>query len=435
MLLSACDKSEMAIATQVVNHETPFVPPALEDMVMYEINPTAFSTTKDIQGIQARLDSLKSLGVNIVWIMPIFPVGQVNSFGSPYCVRNYKEVNPSRGTFDQLKVFVQEAHSRNMAVILDWVANHTSWDNVWMTHHDWYTQDANGNILHPAGTTWTDVADLNFDNAEMRLAMIDAMSFWVKTADIDGFRCDAADYVPFDFWKQANDSLRLIPNKQLIMLAEGARADHFTAGFQLNFSWTFMGTLKNVFAGTQTVNALNTASVIENNFLPANCRKLRFSTNHDESNISTPVTVYGGMQGALAASVLSTFMQGVPLFYCGQEVGVNSTSVYNGTNTINWQQNPTMLANYKKIIAFYKHSNAARKGNIVTNTHPTVAGFTRTFETDTIAIIVNTRNTQQSYDVPSTMEGTWKNAMNNDAPMTLNDVMTMGAYQFYILEK
>jgi len=163
--------------------------------------------------------------------MPVHPIGIIKTVNSPYCIKNYKEVNPEYGTLDDLRTLIREAHKRNMAVILDWAANHTSWDNPWIEHKSWYTQDGSGNIIHPAGTNWQDVADLNFNNSEMRLEMIRSMKYWVLTANVDGFRCDAADYVPFSFWKQAIK----IPNRKLIMLAEGACADHFTAGFQLNF--------------------------------------------------------------------------------------------------------------------------------------------------------------------------------------------------------
>jgi glycosidase len=190
---------------------------------------------------------VKALGINAIWIMPIYPIGNLNSFGSPYCIKNYEEVNPDLGTMNDLKTLVTEAHNRKIAVMLDWVANHTSWDAEWIVHKSWYTQNASGNIISPPGTTWNDVADLNYSNDTMRQAMIDAMEFWITNADIDGFRCDAADYVPFDFWKQAIDSLHHATDKNLILLAEGSRADHFTAGFQMNFSWDFLSVLKNVF--------------------------------------------------------------------------------------------------------------------------------------------------------------------------------------------
>lgn len=234
---------------------------------MYEINHTAFSTTKNFQGIIERLDSIKDLGINTIWLMPIYPTGIINSFGSPYCVRDFTAVNPGLGTLEDFKNLVNEAYIRDIAVILDWVANHTAWDNEWINNDGWYSEDASGNIISPPGTTWTDVADLNFDNADMRIAMIEAMQFWVENAGIDGYRCDAADFVPFDFWTQAIDSLNNL-EKDLILLAEGARYDHFTAGFQMNFSWSYLSAIKNVFSINQSATSIFTTSVNEYGAVP-----------------------------------------------------------------------------------------------------------------------------------------------------------------------
>ena len=241
IVLGYCFSSFLFFSCQTTPtpEELPFVTPAIADIVMYEVNVPALTTTHNLQGVTARLDSIEGMGINTIWLMPIFTIGDLNSFGSPYCVKDYTAVNPDLGTLADLQNLVKEAHSRNIAVILDWVANHTAWDNNWINNEGWYSVDGSGNIISPPGTGWNDVADLNFTNTDMRLAMIDAMEYWVAEADIDGFRCDAADYVPFDFWKQALDSLKNNTDKNLILLAEGARADHFTAGFQLNFSWNF----------------------------------------------------------------------------------------------------------------------------------------------------------------------------------------------------
>ena len=169
---------------------------------MYEINERALSQSGDFNGIIERLDEIKALSVNVIWLMPIHPIGEINTVNSPYCVRNYLEVNPEFGSLTDLKKLVKEAHKRDIAVIMDWVANHTAWDNPWISNTSWYTQ-VNGEIIHPAGTNWLDVADLNYSNTEMRQAMISAMKYWIEDIYIDGFRCDAADWIPFDFWKQA----------------------------------------------------------------------------------------------------------------------------------------------------------------------------------------------------------------------------------------
>ena len=153
--------------------------PAVEDVVMYQVNPRVFAPEKSFKAVERRLDSIQALGINVVWFMPINEVGQEKSVNSPYCVKDYKGVNPEFGTLDEFKALVATCHQKGMNVIIDWVANHTSWDNAWIANKEWYTQDEAGNIIFPAGTGWKDVADLNFDNQEMRLAMIEAMKFWV----------------------------------------------------------------------------------------------------------------------------------------------------------------------------------------------------------------------------------------------------------------
>ena len=221
--------NDAPVAIEPEQYETPFNEvPVSSDISMYEINERAFSVSGTFAGILPRLDSIKALSVNVIWLMPINPIGAINTVNSPYCVKNYFEVNPEYGTLEDLRTLVREAHNRKMAVILDWAANHTSWDNPWIQNNSsWYVKDTAGNIIHPPGTNWMDVAELDFANPDMRLEMIKALKYWILKANIDGYRCDAADYVPFSFWKQAIDSLKLIPNHKLILLAEGARPDHF----------------------------------------------------------------------------------------------------------------------------------------------------------------------------------------------------------------
>jgi glycosidase len=434
-ILQSCSKSEDTIVPTPTPTDK-FLPAATEDIVMYEINPKSFSATKNFQGITSRLDNIKALGVNTIWIMPIYTVGVLDSFGSFYCVKDYKGINPSYGTMQDLKTLVSTAHQKGIAVIFDWVANHTSWDNAWITtNRSWYTQNGSGQIISPAGTNWNDVADLNFNNAAMRLAMIDAMKYWVTEANIDGYRCDAADFVPVDFWVQANTALNAIPNKQLILLAEGSRADHLSVGFQMNFAWDYLGTEKNVFGGSQaSVASLFTTNTNEYSVVPTGKQKLRFTTNHDESYQATPITVYGGKNGALAASVIAIYLQGVPLLYCGQEVGVSSTATYNGSNTIDWNANGDMLLAYQNLLSFYNSSNVARKGTLTTYANPNIAVFKKSNASENVLVIVNARLSSQSLAVPAELQGNWVNALTN-ANVTLSGNLGLTSYQYLILKK
>lgn len=436
LMLQSCNKSEVEVASPTPIPTDAFVPAATADIVMYEINPSAFSASKNLQGITNRLDNIKALGVNTIWIMPIYPVGVANSFGSPYCVKDYTSIKTSFGNMDDLKNLVIEAHKRKIAVILDWVANHTSWDNIWIYNNpSWYSHNGSGQIISPAGTNWNDVADLDFTNNAMRLAMINAMKFWVTNADVDGFRCDAADYVPYDFWLQANTALKAIPNKKLILLAEGNRDDHFAAGFQMNFAWNYLSTIKDVFGTNKmAVSSLFTANSSEYSTVPTGKQKLRFTTNHDESNIASPIAVYGSKNGALAASVITTFLKGVPLIYCGQEVGVSSVAIYNGANTIDWSANSEMLTAYQNILTFYNASSTARYGNLTTYPDSNVAFFQKSTASEQILFFVNARNTAQTINIPTGLQGNWTNAITGEN-LTLSGAVSLSAFQYMILKK
>jgi len=434
-ILQSCSKSEDAITPKPPTTDS-FQPVATEDIVMYEINPKAFSTTKNFQGITNRLDDIKALGINTIWIMPIYKVGVLKAFGSFYCVQDYKGIDPSYGTMQDLKTLVNTAHQKGIAVIFDWVANHTSWDNAWITANpSWYTQNSSGQIISPAGTNWNDVADLNFNNSAMRLAMIDAMKYWVTEANIDGYRFDAADFVPVDFWVQANTALNAIPNKHLVLLAEGSRADHFSAGFQMNFAWDYLGAEKNVFGVSQaSVANLFATNTSEYSVVPTGKQKLRFTTNHDESYQATPITVYGGKNGALAASVIAVYLQGVPLLYCGQEVGVSSVSTYNGSNTIDWNANGDMLTAYQNLLRFYNSSTAARKGTLTTYVNSNIAVFKKSNAVENVLVIVNARSSSQTMAVPAELQGNWTNALTNSAVSLLGN-LSLTSYQYLILKK
>jgi glycosidase len=413
---------------------TPFANvPETEDIIMYEVNMRAFSPGGDLQGVIDRLDEISELSVNVIWLMPIHPIGEVNSVNSPYSVKDYKAVGSGYGTLEDLRALTDEAHARGIAVIMDWVANHTAWDNEWISNVDWYTQDNEGNIIHPPGTNWLDVADLNYDNEEMREAMFDAMNYWLYEANVDGFRCDYADGVPFDFWEQAWDSISTIPNRDFILFAEGSRRDHFAAGFNLNFGWELYGAMKGVFSG-QSVSTLYTAINNEYSTTPAGRQWLHFTTNHDESAWdATPIALFNGVNGALAASVVTILIEGIPMIYTGQEVGTENNVPFFSNSPINWDNDPEMLQAYQEILQFYSGSDAARKGNMVTYPHTNIACFKRSFEGEEVLVLVNMRNIPLSFPVPETLQNTeWANALDNEN-IVLMDNLFLIPYEYLIL--
>jgi len=418
---------------------TPFTGvPDTKDIVMYEVNLRSFSATHNFAGVLARLDSIKALGVNTVWLMPTYPVGVLKSaggLGSPYAVKDYNGVNSEFGNLDDLRNLVTEAHNRNMAVILDWVADHTSWDNAWINNKSWYKQDGAGNIISPPGTGWNDVAALDYNSSAMRTAMIRAMKFWVLTANVDGYRCDAVDFVPDDFWKQTIDTLHKFTNRKLVLLAEGVKTSMFNSGFQMTYAFDFYGTLKGVFAGTQAPSALFTSNTNENNTLAPGGFKLRYSTNHDvTSSDGATVTVYKGKQGALAAYVLAAYMNGIPLLYTGQEVGSPKQLSIFGNDPIDWTTNPDMTAAYKKIIAFRTAHEAIKTGTLTPYNDTNIIAFEKKAGTDDVLILVNAKNGVNDFTVPAPIQGAWTNGMTN-ASATLGAKVTLQPYEYLVLKK
>jgi glycosidase len=442
--MSGCSKKASEPGTQqntVIpdppQYETPYTDiPSTSDIIMYEINERAFSVSGTFSGILPRLDSIKELGVNVIWLMPIFPIGVIKSINSPYCVKNYRDVNPEYGNLDDLRTLVREAHKRKMAVILDWVANHTSWDNPWIQNKSWYTQDGNGIIISPPGTGWLDVADLNYNNSDMRMEMIRCMKYWLLAANVDGFRCDAADYVPYSFWKQAIDTIKKVPNRKVILLAEGSRSDHFAAGFQLNFGWNFFSATKNVFKNNQIAGSIYQANQSEYGSIPAGDQKLRFTSNHDEdASDDTPLGLFGGKTASMSAFVISAFMGGVPLIYNGQEVGCPVKLPFFSRSPINWNTNPDMVKEYRWLMQLRTTHQAFRTGSLESYADSNIVTFRRRSGIDEVFVFSNTRSITETFHVPVYIQNTtWKNA-SGGATFILDSLVNLNPFEYLILIK
>lgn len=415
--------------------------PKAQDAIIYQVNIRAFSDEGTLDAVRQKLDHIKELGANVVYLMPIYPVGQERSaggLGSPYAVKDYKAVNPDFGTLADLRALVDEAHSKGLAVILDWVANHTAWDNAWITQHpDWYKQDASGNIIIPPGTNYNDVAQLNFDNTEMRAAMIDAMTYWVYTANIDGFRCDYADFVGQGFWTEAIAKVRSVKNQQLLMLAEGSRLNHFQAGFDFTFGFNYFYSLEQVFKGAKTATFLQESNATEyaGNYTESQ-RVVRYTTNHDV-NLSdgTPYQLFGGKDGSLAAFVVAAYMRSVPMVYNGQEIGYNQRLDYFNRTPIDWTTaDASVLTEYKKILAFRTTSDAIKRGTFTGYSSDAVSAFTMKKDGETVLVLANLTGNATGYIAPSQLTNiAWKDAFTN-ATVSLTSQLTLQPYQYLVLK-
>lgn len=425
------------VAADPAQFETPFssIPPT-SNINMYEVNLRCFSSAGTLQGVQDRLDSIKALGINVIWLMPTYPIGIVRTVNSPYCVKDYYAVNTEYGDLTALRNLVREAHNRGMAVIMDWVANHTAWDNNWINNKSWYSQDGSGNIIIPPGTNWNDVADLNYNNSRMRQAMIKAMKFWILTANVDGYRCDAADMVPFDFWKQAIDSLHAIPGRNLILLAEGARIDHITAGFQMNYGWSYFSSLKSVIASGQAATSLFTSSTSEYSGMPSGSYRLRFTSNHDECAFDdTPLGLFNGLRGSMSAFVASAFMPGVTLIYNGQEIAYPVKLPIFSRSPIDWTNNYTIGNEYKQIMGVKNALAPLRLGDLTTYNDNDVLSFKRSYAGADVWVLINMRNTVVNYTVPAALaSSSWTNAFTNTA-VSVGTSATLQPYEYVVLKR
>ena len=338
----------------------------VRDGVIYEIYPRAFSPQGNLNAITARLDGLKDLGVTILWLMPIHPIGQEKkkgTIGSPYAVRDYYAINPDYGTADDLKRLVREAHARGLKVIIDIVANHTSWDSVLMKKPQFYKRDDKGNITYPYD--WYDIAALNYSNQELRRYMTDMLKYWIREFDLDGFRCDVAAELPTDFWENARRELERV-KPDIVMLAEAHKAELMVSAFDLDYSWPLHSALTQVLQGRARASTLREEWEKEVKEWPRGALHMRFSDNHDERRAIARF----GEQAALAASAFVFTLDGVPMIYNGMEVGDTTESgapALFEKLPIFWsiaERRPEFPRFYKQIMTLRRSSTALRRGSL-----------------------------------------------------------------------
>ena len=428
LTLCACEPKQPAPAS--------FELPAVEDIVMYQVNPRVFAPDNSLNAVAQRIDSIRDLGVNVMWIMPIYPIGHEKGKNSPYCISNYTAVAPEFGTIDDFRHLVEVCHAHGMGIILDWVANHTAWDHPWLkAHPDWYSHDAETDtIIHPRPYDWLDVADLNYDNDSLRQAMADAMLFWVSDIGIDGFRCDVADEVPADFWQMAIGRLRqAAAPRRIVMLAEGKRRETFTVGgFDMNYAWDFKDSLLHVFQTGAPASHLIDADRLEYDSLPAGKVKLRFTTNHDESVGGTPVGRFGGLRGSMAAYVATVFLHGGALIYSSQEVGYPSPINFFGYVPVDWRANPDIYKEYKRLMANYNKYDALRKGSMTPYPADNVLAFEKSDNDDSFLILVNVRNEPVEAAIPATWKGQKVDDEMSGADAVLKETLQLAPYEYRI---
>ncbi len=369
-------------------------PEWLRQGVIYEIFPRDFSLAGNIDGVRAKLGALHDLGVNILWLMPIQPIGEkfrTGDLGSPYSIKNFYTIDPACGTADDFKKFVRGAHKRGMKVIMDLVADHTSWDSVMMAHPEFYKHDAQGKIISPM-PAWTDVAALDYSNPVLRRYMISVLKYWIQTYDIDGYRCDSAGMVPTDFWEEARTEVARV-KPDTIMLAEASKPELLTNAFDIDYSWPLLGTLDDVLIKGAPASEVRQSWDDSAARFPGGALHLRISDDHDEVRA---VNRYG-LKGALAASALMFTLDGVPLLYNGMEIGdINESSggaLFKKTS-ICWQtpKHPEWRGTYHDLIRL-RHQYRALTESPVRWLHNSdekhLISFQRADDKDELLVVIN----------------------------------------------
>jgi cyclomaltodextrinase / maltogenic alpha-amylase / neopullulanase len=323
---------------------------------IYEVNIRQYTPEGTLNAFREHLPRLKSMGVDILWLMPITPIGELNrkgTLGSYYSVKDYMAVNPEFGTIDDFRLVVDEAHALDMYVILDWVANHTAWDNNLINEKpEWYTRDSLGEIVSPYD--WTDVAQLNYDVPELWDYMIDAMAFWVKETDVDGFRCDVAFMVPTEFWNRARKELDKV--KPVFMLAEAEEPELHKYAFDMSYGWAMHHVMNDVAAGKKNANHLDSMILANQQQFPAEAILMHFTSNHDENSwAATEHTRLG--DGVLTFAVLKATIPGMPLIYTGQEAAMNKMLAFFEKDEIDWSEIP--YEDFYRELLSLKHNEPA----------------------------------------------------------------------------
>ncbi len=365
----------------------------VKDAVIYSVYLRSFSHEGTFDGLKKRLPELKNLGVTVLWLMPIHPVGEKHrkgTLGSPYSVRDYYGINPEFGTMADFKSLLTEAHAMGLKVIIDLVANHTSWDSKLITEHpDWFSKDSSGAIVSP-NPEWTDVADLDYSKQGLRKYMEDMMVWWVKDVGIDGFRCDVAELVPTDFWEEARQKLDAV--KPVMMLSEGSTPEHHMKAFDVTYSWNVYDMLLPIVSGMRPATAIDTILKTESLQYPVGALRMRFTTNHDKNAWDAPAVTKFGPEGLKAISVLVATMPGIPLMYTGEEVANDRRLSLFEKVEVDWTRPRTMGTLDSALFHFRASHPALRTGTLAklkTNHDDQVYAFLRSAGRDMVVVIIN----------------------------------------------
>lgn len=417
-----------------------------ENGIIYEVNIRQYSAEGSFDAFTRDIPTLKELGVKIIWVMPIFPISETKrkgGLGSYYAVSDFREINPEFGTLQDVDEMIATAHENGIAIILDWVPNHTGWDHTWIKQHpEWYTQNEDGEIIDPVDPEtgkswgWTDVADLNYMNPEMRAQMIADLSYWVRDHDVDGFRMDVAHKVPVDFFKTAIDSLEQIKSP-LFMLAEAEQVDLMDNGFDMHYAWQMHHLLNEMAKEEKGVEDFWTQLIQYDQTLSRDHINMYFITNHDEN--SWAGTLQERMPDNKKLFTALTYMlPGMPLVYSGQEYDLNKRLQFFEKDSI--PKDRGAYFEFLTTLGTLKNNNAALQGGKskaslikIDLNHPEILSFAREKNDDQLIFIGNFSSTSVKTSFP--YSGSFSDVISGEKVMIEEGaVFTLGAWQFKILD-
>lgn len=395
-------------------------PPAWSvDASIYEVNVRQYTPEGTFEAFTEHIPRLKEMGVEILWLMPIHPIGEENRkgpLGSYYSIVDYREINPEFGNKEDFRSLIETAHEHDMKVLLDWVANHTAWDAVWTeTNPEFYETDEDGNFVPPV-EDWDDVIQLDLDNPEMQEQMIQAMEYWVDEFDVDGYRADVAYMVPTKFWVRARQRLDQI--KPVFMLAEAEKPELHRA-FDMTYAWNYAETIRDIGAGEADLNALNEALAQNFEQFDREDYRMFFTTNHDENSWTESDTeMYG--ENFENFAVLSATVWGMPLIYSGQESRLDKQLEFFEKDEIIWGDYAledfyrTLLTLKKENSALY---NGERGGSYLknsTNRDETIFSYKRIHDDNRVFVILNFSDKSVSFEFDSGEQGVWFDIFNEE---------------------
>ena len=415
-----------------------------KNATIYEVNVRQYTKEGTFKAFESHLPRLKAMGIDIIWLMPIHPIGvekRKGTLGSEYSVKDYYGVNPEYGNAEDFKRLVDKIHSMGMYVILDWVANHSAWDNPLAKEHpEWYTKTKEGNFQPTPWYDWDDVIDFDYNNAEFRKYMTDALKYWVKDFGVDGYRCDVAGFIPVDFWDNVRAELDEI--KPVFMLCEWESRDMHKRAFDMSYSWTLWDKMAAVTRDKKSIAGLVEYMAHDVGSFPKNAYRMTFTDNHDMNSWNgTQFSNFG--DGLESAMVFCTVVNGMPLVYSGQEAGLNRSLKFFDKDEIEWKKHP-FADLYTKLFAL-KHKNQAlwngshggEMVRIFSDQMNQVISFSRTKGKDQVIPIMNFSDKPVTVKLDTKYQkGNYTDYFSN-AKVTLkgDDVFTLKAWEYKILVK